>query len=63
MSMFNFTDCQCNGHSVCSNSTGKTEVCVECKNMTEGKALQGKLCESSHLISVNFDFGIVCFCL
>ncbi|VDI59797.1 Hypothetical predicted protein, partial [Mytilus galloprovincialis] len=29
-------DCQCNGHSVCSNSTGKTEVCVECKNMTEG---------------------------
>ncbi|CAC5410801.1 Attractin,Attractin-like protein 1 [Mytilus coruscus] len=29
-------DCQCNGHSICSNTTGKTEVCVECKNMTEG---------------------------
>ena len=29
-------DCQCNGHSVCKNETGKGGECVECKNMTEG---------------------------
>jgi hypothetical protein len=32
----NISDCQCNGHSVCKNETGKAGECVECKNMTEG---------------------------